>query len=185
MNISGILPPPNRPKTDLSVLKTHSYINSNNTALPVYAPVDMEFIKGAHYVGGPYSLDFRVSCEVTIRLAHITNPVAKIANALPAEPVTDSRDVSPPVPVLLKAGELVGYIGGPPHTLAVGFDFGVYNSATPNRFASDPTYTISTIYTTAVCPFDYFTPELRDAYRAKYYLSAHEGMQYDLPHFCK
>lgn len=183
--VTNILPPPNRPKSDLNVLKTHSYINTPSMDAPVYAPVEMELIRGAHYVGGPYSLDFKVSCEVMIRLAHIANPAPKIKAAFPVKPQTGSTDVLVNPPLTIKAGELIGYSGGPPHTLAIGFDFGVYNSATPNRFASEPEKYNSAIYTTAVCPFDYFTPAIREEYRKKFYLQIHGGMQYDLPHFCQ
>ncbi|MBU6431265.1 hypothetical protein KGQ29_02720 [Patescibacteria group bacterium] len=183
--VTNILPPPNRPKTDLTVLKTHSYINTQSMNAPIYAPVDMELIKGAHYVGGPYSLDFRVSCEVMLRLAHITNPAPKIKAAFPAEPQNGSTDNQVNPPIAFKAGELVGYSGGPPYTPAIGFDFGVYNSSTPNRFAAEPDKYTSSIYTTAVCPFDYFTPAVRDEYKAIFYLQTREGMQYDLPHFCQ
>lgn len=183
--VTNILPPPNRPKTDLTVLKTHSYINTPSMNAPIYAPADMELIKGAHYVGGPYSLDFKVSCEVMLRLAHITNPAPKIKAAFPAEPQNGSTDNQVNPHIAFKAGELVGYSGGPPYTLAIGFDFGVYNSATPNRFSAEPDKYTSAIYTTAVCPFDYFTPAIREEYRKKFYLQVHEGMQYDLPHFCQ
>lgn len=183
-SVNNILPPPNRPKSDVSVLKTHSYINTPAIEAPIYAPVDMELISGAHYVGGPYMVDFRVSCEVKVRLAHITKVVQKIVDVLPKDAVVSSHDVYVNPPISFKAGELIGYSGGPPYTLAIGFDFGVYNSATPNRFASQPEKYQSTIYTTAVCPFDYFTPVIRDEYRKKYYLLEHGGMQFDLPHFC-
>lgn len=183
--VTNILPPPNRPKTDLTVLKTHSYINTPSMSAPIYAPADMELIKGAHYVGGPYSLDFKVSCEVMLRLGHIANPVQKIKEAFPVEPKNGSTDEIVNPSIAFKAGELVGYSGGPPYTLAVGFDFGVYNSTTPNRFAGEPDKYTSAIYTTAVCPFDYFTSAIRDEYKAKFYLQTHEGMQYDLPHFCQ
>lgn len=183
--VTNILPPPNRPKTDLTVLKTHSYINTPSMSAPIYAPTDMELIKGAYYIGGPYSLDFKVSCEVMLRLGHITNPVQKIKVAFPSEPQNGSTDNQVNPTIVFKAGELIGYSGGPPYTLAIGFDFGVYNSATPNRFATEPDKYTSSIYTTAVCPFDYFTSDIKKEYKAKFYLQTHEGMQYDLPHFCQ
>lgn len=127
--VINILPPPNRPKTDLTVLKTHSYINTPSMNAPIYAPTDMELIKGAHYVGGPYSLDFKVSCEVMLRLGHITNPVQKIKEAFPVEPKNGSTDEIVNPSIAFKEGELIGYSGGPPYTLAIGFDFGVYNSS--------------------------------------------------------
>jgi hypothetical protein len=184
-HVTNILPPPNRPRTDLTVLKTHSYVGTTTSTVPVYAPVDMEFFKGAHYVGGPYTLDFRVSCEVTLRLAHVTNIVQKLKDVLPSEPATGSQDQPITNTVAFKAGELIGYSGGPPYVLGIGFDFGVYNNSTPNRFAAEPDKYTSSTYTTAVCPFDYFTADMRGEYKKKYYLQAHEGMQYDLPHFCQ
>ena len=118
-------------------------------------------------------------------MAHIIDPFENIKNVLQKEPVVGGPEVQVMPPIFFRAGELIGYSGGPPHTQGIGFDFGVYNSATPNRFSSQPETYTSSIYTTAVCPFDYFTSDIQDAYKVKYYLQVHEGMQYDLPHFCR
>lgn len=146
-------------------LKTHSYIGTDHAHVPVYAPAAMTLESGSHYVGGPYMMEFRVSCEVKVRFGHITEPVEAIKNLLPSEPKQDSRtEVLPPI--TFAAGELVGYTTG---TSAAGnWDYGVYNSAVRNRYADDPNWSNSTTYTTAVCPFDYFSDNLRAAYVAKF-----------------
>lgn len=183
--ITNIIPPPTNRNVGWH-LTTHSYVDTRaESPAPLYAPVDMELIDGAHYPGGPYYLDFRVSCEVTIRIAHVTNPAQKIKDALPQEPVNTEMEVIPPIAV--KAGELIAYSGGPPHTLNNGFDFGAYHAAKPNRYASssDPKVVQSRIYTTAVCPYDFFTPELRAKYREKFNLQVHGALYFDGPSFCE
>lgn len=186
-NILNILPPPNIAKTG-GALKTHSYIDTDALGVPIYAPVDMEFFNGAHYVGGPYTLDFRVSCEVKIRLAHI-DPVQKIKDTLPKEPALpdNSSDQIVKQPIVFKAGEVVAYVYRDVGVLNTGLDFGVYHSERPNKYAksSDPAMTKSVIYTTAVCPYDFFAPELKAAYRSKYNLVIHGGMTKDGASFCE
>lgn len=161
--VSYVVPPPTMGSGPS--LKTHSYIGTNGVRVPIYAPMVMTLKGGSHYVGGPYGFDFRVSCEVTVRFGHITDPVDSIKKLLPSEPKSDSRtqELSP---VSFAAGELIGYTTG---TDAAGnWDFGVYNSATSNRYANDPNWNNSTVVTTAVCPFNYFTPNLKAEYAAKF-----------------
>lgn len=166
-------------------LKPHSYIGTDHARVPVYAPTDMTLETGAYFEGGPYGLDFRVSCEVTLRFGHITEPIEEIRAVFPATPApaNDSRSQQITRKVSFKAGELVGYTTG---TSAAGnWDFGVYNSTVRNRYADDPAWNISATYTTAVCPFDYFSAAMRAAYVAKFNSAALGG---NLPHgdpFCK
>lgn len=146
-------------------LKTHGYIGTEGANVPVYAPMAMTIKNGSHYVGGPYMFEFQASCEVTVRFGHMTNPVDSIKKLLPAEPKEDSRtqELSG---VSFAAGELIGYTVG---TSAAGnWDFGVYNSTVTNRYAQDPSWNNSSVYTTAVCPFDYFAPDLKAEYVAKF-----------------
>lgn len=180
-SVTNIRPPPNVHKAS-GDLKTHSYIDTKNAGLPIYAPADMELIKGSHYIGGPYYFDFRVTCEVSLRLAHIIDPVKKIKDAFPAEPTQNAPEILLSIPIKFKAGELIAYSGGPPHVLNMGFDFGVYNSTKPNRYASTKT---SSIYTTAVCPYDYFISSIKSEYQSKYDLIDHAGMTFDGESFCK
>lgn len=146
-------------------LKPHSYIGTDGQNVPVYVPVAVTLKSGSHYIGGPYTIEFQVSCEVIFRFGHITNPVDSIKNLLPKEPQQDSRtqELSP---ISFNAGELIGYTTGT--SQAGNWDFGVYNSTASNRYADDPDWNYSSVYTTAVCPFDYFTSDLKLAYQAKY-----------------
>lgn len=161
--INYIVPPPTMGAGPS--LKTHSYIGTDHALVPVYVPAAATLKSGSHYTGGPYMIEFQISCEVRIRFGHITNPVDAIKNLLPKEPQSDSR-TQELGPISFAAGELVGYTTGT--SMAGNWDYGVYNSATSNRYASDPDWNNSSVYTTAVCPFDYFAPDLKSAYEAKY-----------------
>ena len=149
-------------------LKPHGYIGTNGANVPLYAPVAMTLKDGAYYTNGPYLLDFQVSCEVTVRFGHMTNPVDSIKKLFPNEPESDSRthELSP---VSFAAGEIIGYTTGTSGTNAAGnWDFGVFNSSVSNRYANDPAWNNHLTNTTAVCPFDYFTSNLKVAYTSKF-----------------
>ena len=158
--INYVVPPPTMGSGPS--LKPHSYIGTDNARVPVYAPTDMTLITGAYYIYGPYGLDFRVSCEVKLRFGHITEPIDEIKSVFPDTPAQDTRDQKIDHEISFKAGDLIGY------TTRGNWDFGVYNSSTSNRYADDPNWNNSTIYTTAVCPFDYFTASLKSAYTTKF-----------------
>ena len=163
-------------------LKTHSYIGTDHARVPVYAPAAMILESGSHYVGGPYMMEFLVSCEVKVRFGHITEPVEAIKKLLPTEPKEDSR-TQELAPIFFAAGELVGYTTGT--SVAGNWDFGVYNSTVRNRYTDDPQWGNSTTYTTAVCPFDYFSASLKPRYFSKFNSAALGG---NPPHgepFCK
>ncbi|MBI2450459.1 MAG: hypothetical protein HYV47_02910 [Candidatus Nealsonbacteria bacterium] len=146
-------------------LKPHSYIGTDGQNVPVYAPAAATLKSGSHSVGGPYLIEFLISCEVTVRFGHITNPVDAIKNLLPKEPQQGSQ-TQELEPISFSAGELIGYTTGT--SQAGNWDFGVYNSTISNRYADDPNWNSSSVYTTAVCPFDYFTSSLKSAYQSKY-----------------
>lgn len=178
--VSYVVPPPTIGSGPS--LKSHSYIGTHGAKVPVYAPVAMTLKSGSHYVGGPYMFDFMASCEVTVRFGHITDPMDSIKRLLPAKPNSDSRTQELP-PVGFAAGDIIGYTTG---TDAAGnWDFGVYNSSTSNRYASDPKWNNSAIYTTAICPFDYFTPGLKKDYAAKFNSNALGGNPPHGESFCK
>ncbi len=161
-------------------------VETHGVRVPVYAPVDMTLSGGAYYEGGPYSLDFRVSCEVKLRFGHISEPIAEIRAALPQTPApkNDSRDQKIAREIRFKAGDIIGYtIGTNPG--AGNWDFGVYNSTRPNKYASDPKYRGSDIWSTAVCPFEYFTEDLKAVYRSKLDFSGYgQGLVPDGESFC-
>ncbi|OGH87786.1 MAG: hypothetical protein A3J93_05115 [Candidatus Magasanikbacteria bacterium RIFOXYC2_FULL_42_28] len=178
--IINIVIPPNFVGTEL---KTHSYIETDHTKVPLYAPTDMTLVTGAYYVQGPYRLDFQVSCEVTLRLMHITDPIQTIKDVFLSEPASDSRDQQIKNKVDFKAGDLIGYTTGT--NVAGNWDFGLYNSATKNKYADDSKLNWSTIHTTAVCPYDYFAPELKTVYTSRYNLRVNDGAKPDGESFCK
>lgn len=159
-----VFTPPNIVSGDL---KTHSYIGTNSARVPVYAPVDMIADSGAHFIGGPYGFEFEVSCEVRLRFGHITEPVPALKAALPSTPapLNQSQGQRIKEEIRFKAGDLVAYTTG---TLAGNWDFGVYNLSTKNKYANDSKRNHSWVYTSAVCPFDYFTSSLRAEY-AKFF----------------
>lgn len=176
--ITNIVTPPTRDNRDNS-LNAHSYIDTSVGIYPLYAPVDMELYEGAHYTIGPYKLSFRVSCEISILLMHVTSPVQKIVDALPAEPVDGSADLSISPTIAFQAGELIGYSAYPDDTKG-GFDFGVSNSMVQNRY----TGLEHLVSSTSVCPYDFFTDDLRSAYASKFNLVTHGGLIFDDESFC-
>lgn len=166
-------------------LKTHGYIGTDHARVPVYAPVDMILNTGAHFEGGPYWLGFEVSCEVTLRFGHMTEPIQAVRDIFPATPApaNDSRDQQIKNKIYFKAGDLIGYTTG---TSAAGnWDMGIYNSTTNNKYKGDPTWGNSWVYTTAICPFDYFEPSLKLVYTSKFSSQAMAGNLRDGESFCK
>ncbi len=163
-------------------LKTHGYIGTDHARVPVYSPTVMTLESGSYFVGGPYLLEFRASCEVRVRFGHITEPVEAIKKLLPNEPKQDSRTEGLP-PIVFVAGELIGYTTGTDR--AGNWDFGVYNSTIQNRYIDDPAWNNSTTYTTAVCPFDYFSENLRSVYFSKFDLSSMGGNPPHGESFCR
>lgn len=180
--INNIVIPPNIIAGDL---KTHSYMETDHARVPIYAPTAMTLMAGSYYVSGPYRLDFRVSCEVTVRFAHITEPIEAIRSVFPSTPAPmgDSRDQSIKNKISFNAGDLIGYTTGT--DTAGNWDFGVYNSSVRNKYADDARFDFSRIYTTAVCPYDYFSAELKSSYRKKYNARINSGAKPDGESFCK
>ncbi len=163
-------------------LKTHSYIETQKQRVPVYAPVDMVLVTGAHYVGGPYGFVFEVSCEISMRYGHITEPINEIKEVFPSVPSTDSRNQEIAHRINFKAGDLLGYTMGT--TQAGNWDFGVYDSTTKNKYAASTVWNYSTTYTTAVCPYDYFNSELKSQYTKKFNLVEYGNAKRDGESFC-
>ncbi len=148
-------------------LKTHGYIHlgENSSKVPVYSPVNAKLYEGSFYAEGGeglYSLFFEVSCEVRFMLDHIIEPVEKISKVFPEKPAADSR-TNKVGPVEFKAGELIGHTGGTPYSK--NWDFGVYNLTKENPYRNKQYEHSGTFrYSNAVCPYEYFTKELRAKY---------------------
>lgn len=180
--ISSVVVPPRFISGDL---KTHSYINTNHQRVPVYAPADLTLKRGVYlqHANGDldYGLDSEVTCEIMIRFGHITDPVQSIKDAFGPTPRNDSitQNITP---ITFSAGDLLAYTTGT--TAAGNWDFGAYNSTTKNRYAENPTYSKSTIWSTAVCPYDFFTSGLKSVYTAKY-IQEFGNSTTDGPFFCQ
>ena len=161
--ISRITPPGSVNPGD-GFVTAHSYIwIEGSGVVPIYAPVDMTLGMGGLYTesGNPaqYILFFGVSCEVSIKLDHIDNPIEQIKNVLPKTPKTnDSRTDDVSSVIGFKAGDLLGYTGGTGEEH--NWDFGVYNETKPNFLLDGEQYEDGT----ADCPYDYFTEDKKTVY---------------------
>ncbi len=159
--VADIVPPPSYS----GVLKTHSFLNTQLELVPVYAPSDATLIAGAYYQegnpGGEYILDFRVTCEITFMVDHITDPIDEIRAVFPDTPKDNTQSDTPTATITLQTGDLIGYTTG---TIYGIWDFGTYNSAVQNQFIDDPDYNFSERYTTAVCPYDFYAESQRSTF---------------------
>lgn len=131
--------------------------------MAIYAPADVRLVRLAYYVHPSsgremYALRFEVSCEVVFTLAHVIELSERIAALAPSHPRTTSEqyDVGP---LDLAAGELIGY------TDEASWDFLASNTAATNEFANTARYqrAHAELYH-AVCPYDLFSPALRQPY---------------------
>ena len=161
--VSQIIEPPSLVGgTDL---KTHSYLFTDLNRVPVYAPVDMVLDNGSFYQegndGGEYLLEFEVSCEIRIRFDHVTEPIDDIRNEFSDTPADTSQTNQVENRVEFAAGDIVGYTTG---TIYGVWDFGVYNSEVENQFADDPEWDDSPVYTTAICPYDFYAGTQRSTF---------------------
>ena len=142
-----------------SGVKGHSYIEVTEQ-VPVYAPADATLVEGVKYredLGGrgdidQYTFSFMVSCEVYYFFDHVIDPPAHIAQAFSGPASTDTRS-SRIDPVIIKAGDLLGYSAG---TGQHNWDFGVVNTTTQTVLADDPQYNHSDKFRHADCPYRYF-----------------------------
>ena len=175
--ISQITPPGNI-SSDGGVT-SHSYIDiADGKQVPVYAPVDMRLGNGAFYIENGllgYILWFQVSCEVTIKFDHIAEPVDAIRIAFPSVPQSGTRDniLNEDGNAVLKAGDLIGHTSGTSE--AHNWDFGVYNTSIfPNPVTSGIA-NLDDLDKGADCGYDYFSSELRQAYRDLFVYDASMG----------
>jgi len=144
-----------------------SYIQINDALtkeVPVYMPIDATLERlvyarrGGENTPGEYGLQFRVSCEVTFMLDHIDRVTEDIQKLAPEEPALVSNGGTYPL-VEMKAGTLLGYSDGTPQ--AKTWDFFVLNSAKPAKYINPKRWTWDQAIT-AVCPYDYYTEELKE-----------------------
>lgn len=147
-----------------------SYVEILNEgeAVPIYAPAPMllvnmrlkdGFAVGSTRESGDWDLTFVVSCEMWIRINHITDPDPRILDAYgfadepgtywtdDGEKVDDESKMVPVSEVRLEAGDLIGYTRGTP--VASNFDF------------------VVAIDAVTVCPWEQFTEPVRSELLAK------------------
>ncbi len=138
--------------------KAHSYLwlYEGTGPVAVYAPVDMTLSGGAFYKEFGelnYTLRFRVTCEIYLKIDHIKQAVPPIATALPQIPaINDTHDQHLKNEIEFNAGDLIGYVGG---KNAHNWDFGVYNSTAGTRENGQ-------------CPFDFYPPEMAKFYTDRF-----------------
>ena len=168
--------------TDMNMIKTvvppgtvvsrlgENVMNTNSTLVvngrvPVYAPVDSYFYKGAYYSDNKinqYQLFFNFSCEVFYLFDHLQDPVDKIKTVMSVNPANSIQTQIISQPVYFAGGELIGYTG-------VNFDFGLYNRKNNNEL--EKTYSkvkFSLRDHQALCPFGAFHESIRSYYTSKY-----------------
>ena len=110
-----------------------------------------------------YMLIFEVSCEVYFKLDH-TGPLVDKIEAL--GPFTEGSSTQLKTPTKFEAGELVTYSSGV--NPGGNVDFGVYNTTIERTFGNQNRYANGhqDQSLNEDCPFDYFTPELREKHYA-------------------
>ena len=152
-----------------------SYISVKGAEkIPIYAPMDLILTRGAYYqvpapndefLGEPlpdYVLYFDVGCGVEIAWGHLKEVVPEIARQF-STPKADSR-TEELQPVEFKAGDLIGYFI--PNAGVASFDFIAYDEDVTNQFANQErhTYGYGDTLLHAVCPYDFYTTEKKEAY---------------------
>lgn len=144
---------------------------------PVYSPTDAVLeniifakrpkdpIKSLTDTGkGEYGLYFRLSCDVTLLFDHIDKVSDKILAVAPKEPSESSKVDNPPVNLQIKKGELLGYTDGT--SQARTFDFLIIDRSKPVEHINPKRWEWEqAVY--AQCPYDFFTPELKEKYYQK------------------
>lgn len=136
--------------------------------VPVYAPMTATLRtiiyadRGAGY--GEYGLIFKAGCNVEFMFDHIDRVSDKLKKYAPKTAASTSRVPGAEVSVRVEAGELLGYTNGT--DLAHTFDFLVTNYAKKNQFLNPRRWEWEqALY--SVCPYDFFTSELKAQYYAK------------------
>ncbi len=141
---------------------------NSSVPVPVYAPINSTLKKITYanrtlrdqMVRPEYRLDFQVSCEVTYVFDHLAAVADKFKSIAPATP-TDKTSAGNSVSIPVTAGELVGYTDR--NFINGNWDFMVLNSAhnetfiNPSRWSSDHSKY-------GVCPYDYYTEDLKREY---------------------
>jgi len=141
--------------------------------LTLFAPTAMKLIGGVRYVppDAPegyvpdWALAFAPDCSsrVLIELYHVKDVVPALRDAIGDEPKASSAWQQVQTPVHFEAGEPIGaYVHG---VNSVAFDFIVRDEDVTNPFHTPERYATSNLLH-VVCPYAYYTPELRSEFEA-------------------
>ena len=139
-------------------ITTHTYIFIGNRTAPVYIPVDSALTE-IFYSGRDYGMTFQASCEFVYIFGHITDPVESIKQAVGTEQRVETQ-------IKFKAGDILGQTSGTQE--AHGFDFGAYHKNQANYYVNKARYETSWKFYNAVCPYDYFDSQTKNAYYSRF-----------------
>ena len=141
--------------------------HDNSGMIPVYAPVDsvLKRVTNAYRnladgKKAEYRLDFQASCEVSYVFDHLAAVVDTIKDFAPDIPAGSTQTGSE-VSISFSAGDLVGYTDR--NIINGNWDFMVLNTANEEDYVN-PSRWVSDHYRYGVCPYDYFTEELKEKY---------------------
>jgi len=157
---------PGTPTGDQDIVKSHSFIWTDGSLVPVYAPIDAVLDSGAFYTEAgrnQYTAWFRSLnyCGYRFKFDHIHQVTDAIKNALNRVPQEGTKGNMATAEVVFRAGEKIGETTG--NTSSNNWDFGFYNFNVPG-----PLYQLKTHDTVrhAVCWVDYYAAEKKGRYRA-------------------
>lgn len=177
--------------TSHTIPTDHMYMNYIAPApqrYPIYAPGNLSALRGDNKVTyysdtnrfkeDDFSIEFVVCRGLTMYLNHFSELAPVISDAYKNsiescdskkshfgnDMTTYYLSCNYMLNLKVKAGDLLGYIGGLQHQQ--GIDIGMYNHNTaPLAYISPRRYSEDNLH--AVCPFDIFTPGLKSAYYRK------------------
>ncbi|GJM43673.1 MAG: hypothetical protein DHS20C21_05150 [Gemmatimonadota bacterium] len=148
-------------------IKGHAFVRFDGASIAIHAPHEM-VLTSATWVGASndFGFQFDINARFRFRLGHIDEPRADIAALVPRDdPSSLFTNVGP---VLILAGELIGYATGSGG--GDGFDVGVYDldqeNLTPNADRYRQTQDWEKL--NSACPFAYFDDSLRGEYEARF-----------------
>jgi hypothetical protein len=164
--VGGMSPPAH------SIPSDHAGFYLNGTGIPLSSPGAFRItqVKTTHYLASTFragqsdfGLEGNLCGGYQLGLAHIQSLVSKIQSHTGGNCTTYStanetvQSCYNETDIELSAGEPIGTVGG---ASAAAFDFGVYQTGHQNAFVNPSRYSSLTL--TAVCPYDPFTPDLRN-----------------------
>jgi hypothetical protein len=176
--LSVVIPPGLMTETEP---KSHTYLVTNVSydKAPIYAPTDMT-LSGILYYDSQipngkgdtfkiYNLDFFISCEVSIWLDHVYEPIERIVSAGATTPAqSTSSDNIVTVDMKFSAGDIIGYAQPNSTNLdAAQLDFGLKNTSKTNTFIREKAFD-SSKFKNHDCPYTYFSDNLQNQYEALY-----------------